>query len=974
MKSSSASSSSSASRQINPKFFEQQAKSKSSSSSSLQLSNNSTVLLKKLDQCKKNGNLNLSSLIPPLTEIPKELFSIYLSFNENDKFWELEPLKSLDFSFNAITSPLPAELLCISTELQIIKLKNNHLTSFYDELPSEEASSGFASLASLRVLDLSVNKIKSLNNNIALLSNLKELLINNNELTSIPTSLLTMHSLRSLDLSNNHISTISASFTESRSMYPAAPSRSAIAGNRSAIPPSAASAGFTSQLSLLLTLNLSNNQLTSFHEQFLNSLTSLESLDLSSNHLSSFPPISMNSHLKFLNLSQNQLSFFPVITIDLPSLSQLFLSYNAIPSLDVSSLLFIATSLSELLLYNNHLSILPSEIEYCQQLKVLDLSNNNLNDLPAAIGYLPHLTHCKVEGNCIRTIRQTMLIKPIEELKKYLRTRGESIFATVSGQQQQAIQRQQQEQSSQKEPSSSMTKGFGSFEHDNYNSFGKMNTNDDENGPFSRPSSASQQSKSSSVAKVPAALLKKPPNPDNEILSSSTFNPFYSREINALISERINDINPKNGLFNLSNCSLLEISVPFLSFYSQYPNISMVTKLDLSKNQFSIFPFTILLELAVKFRITNLSYLNLGQNKLSLIKKERVSSDTNSRFLDVRGLDRNRNGKAKTGTSQDFEEDFSLEYYQSIISSIFASASLTLDLSENQLSMQQIDYILSTYIPNASFSLCGLLLHHNPLIFLSSPILALSNLTSLQLQYCSLTNIDNLDLEVLRLMKYLDLSNNKIKEIPISFYYGKNLEFLSVENNELNMIPTFLGILSKLQTLLVQGNPQKLIRPMLISQGSSKVIEYLKNRHNPDSIPKSMVMKEEVEQHHQQQQVPEQQSRQIPQTSVPVGRGHSSESNNGRYILSKQMATLSVQDKDGGRLGSSDYYNSGRESDPRRTHHNTSQSAASFSQPPPATSNQQKSLSNYLQQQDTEKDSTQRSEALRRLNSRKKLP
>jgi Leucine-rich repeat (LRR) protein len=593
--SSSSASSSSSSRQINPKFFEQQAKAKassSSSSSSLQLSNNSTVLLKKLDQCKKNGNLNLSSLIPPLTEIPKELFSIYLSFNENDKFWELQPLKSLDFSFNAITSPLPADLLCISTELQIIKLKNNRLTSFYDELPSEEASSGFASLASLRVLDLSVNKIGSLNNNIALLSNLKELLINNNELTSIPTSLLTMHSLRALDLSNNHISTISASFAESRPMYPVVPSRSAVVNTRSIVPPSAISSGVTSQLSLLLSLNLSNNQLSSFPEHFLNSLSSLESLDLSSNRLSLFPSISTNAQLKFLNLSQNQLSAFPMITIDLPSLSQLFLSYNAIPSLDVSSLLFIASSLSELLLYNNHLSSLPSEIEYCQQLKVLDLSNNNLSDLPAAVGYLPQLTHCKLEGNCIRTIRQTMLIKPIEELKKYLRTRGESIFTTISGQQQQqqALQRQQQQQPQQISQKEASSASFGSYERDSDRSIGKIRTDVDENGPFARPTSAS------SVARVPAALFKKPPNPDNEILNSSTFNSFYSREINALISERINDINPKNGLFNLSNCSLLEISSPFLSFFSQYPNLTMITKLDLSKNQLFSFPFTILLE------------------------------------------------------------------------------------------------------------------------------------------------------------------------------------------------------------------------------------------------------------------------------------------------------------------------------------------------------------------------------------------
>jgi hypothetical protein len=367
--------------------------------------------------------------------------------------------------------------------------------------------------------------------------------------------------------------------------------------------------------------------------------------------------------------------------------------------------------------------------------------------------------------------------------------------------------------------------------------------------------------------------------------------------------------------------------------------------------------------------------LNLGQNKLSLIKKEGTSHDKNSRFLDVRGV---RSGKMK-GNSQDFEEDTSLEYYQSIISSILVPGSFTLDLSENQLSMHQIDFLLSTYIPNASSSLSGLLLHHNPLLSLSSAFLSLSNLTSLQLQYCLLSNIDHLDLEILRFLKYLDLSNNKINEIPLSFYYGKNLEFLSVENNELNMIPTFLGILPKLQTLLVQGNPQKLIRPILISQGSSKVIEYLKNRHSTDSIPKAMLMKEEFDQFQQHQQMPEQTLR-GPQSFVATEAGQPSRSsgvNSGASVLSRQMASLSVQDKDGGRQNDSDYYITGRDDDPRRIHHTTTKSTSSLSQPlPPTTSNQPKTLSNYLQQQqqEEEKGNVVRSEALRRLNSRKKLP
>lgn len=70
--------------------------------------------------------------------------------------------------------------------------------------------------------------------------------------------------------------------------------------------------------------------------------------------------------------------------------------------------------------------------------KVLDLSNNNIRELPPSLGYIESLQvvsiqlfvtpspsqHLKIDGNPLKTIRQTLLVGPTADLKTYLRSRG----------------------------------------------------------------------------------------------------------------------------------------------------------------------------------------------------------------------------------------------------------------------------------------------------------------------------------------------------------------------------------------------------------------------------------------------------------------------------------------------------------------------------------------------------------------------
>eukprot|EP01034_Spumella_vulgaris_P039089 gene39089-48278_t len=140
--------------------------------------------------------------------------------------------------------------------------------------------------------------------------------------------------------------------------------------------------------------------------------------------------------LKFLDASQNHLTRFPILPRGgsgrgtfKGKLVHVYLGYNQISDLDMGGLLGHAATLSELMVHNNRLVDVPSDLEVLEALKVLDVSNNNIRDLPAALGWMTGLQRMKVDGNSIKSIRQSLLTGPVTDLKTYLRTRGPSTLA-----------------------------------------------------------------------------------------------------------------------------------------------------------------------------------------------------------------------------------------------------------------------------------------------------------------------------------------------------------------------------------------------------------------------------------------------------------------------------------------------------------------------------------------------------------------
>jgi Leucine-rich repeat (LRR) protein len=71
----------------------------------------------------------------------------------------------------------------------------------------------------------------------------------------------------------------------------------------------------------------------------------------------------------------------------------------------------------------------------------------------------------------------------------------------------------------------------------------------------------------------------------------------------------------------------------------------------------------------------------------------------------------------------------------------------------------------------------------------------------------------------------LDISNNKIQEVPVALpFFLSNLTALSLGNNDLVKLPNLIGMLPNLKNVQVEGNPLKTIRMQIIQKGSEAII------------------------------------------------------------------------------------------------------------------------------------------------------
>jgi len=137
--------------------------------------------------------------------------------------------------------------------------------------------------------------------------------------------------------------------------------------------------------------------LQEFPREIFNLADTLEILDLSNNALSSLPDdLPRLRHLKILFCSNNRFNQLPKILGECPNLSMIGFRANQICTISANSL---PSRLRWLVLTDNQICELPSEIGYCTALQKLMLAGNQLRSLPPSIANCTKLELLRISAN-----------------------------------------------------------------------------------------------------------------------------------------------------------------------------------------------------------------------------------------------------------------------------------------------------------------------------------------------------------------------------------------------------------------------------------------------------------------------------------------------------------------------------------------------------------------------------------------------
>lgn len=156
----------------------------------------------------------------------------------------------------------------------------------------------------------------------------------------------------------------------------------------------AADANWTALAASLIEIDLEYNQLKSLPTGFKN-LTALTKLSAHHNRLSSLPDLSTCDRLSELVLFSNALSYLPSWFCSLKALQTASLSENSISSL-------------------------PVGITTMSNLQRLDVGANDLSDVPAELGRMTQLRVLNLQQNPLRGWKASVIDGPTEQILQYL--------------------------------------------------------------------------------------------------------------------------------------------------------------------------------------------------------------------------------------------------------------------------------------------------------------------------------------------------------------------------------------------------------------------------------------------------------------------------------------------------------------------------------------------------------------------------
>mmetsp|Transcript_1364 Transcript_1364/g.4215 ORF Transcript_1364/g.4215 Transcript_1364/m.4215 type:complete len:747 (-) Transcript_1364:110-2350(-) len=335
---------------------------------------------KLIRQSRTSGVLNLPGR--GLKVFPFAIVNPFENLEEDENVQSVVMLERLNLADNEIDE-IPEDVGGIGPVLTHFLLRGNSLV---------QAPRQLAELVGLKLLDMSRNQIREVDEALGTLNSLTELNLSHNSIAELPAGLFSgLSSLLTLNVAKNSLTELPAAIGSLRVCRVLVLSDNQI----TALPDS------TGDLAMLQILSLSRNRIVSLPARFA-ALGALREFEADSNRIEAWPAGSLPTQHGVLE--------------------KLNLGGNPIPRLDEAGLLGLRPSLRELYLTRCKLSEVPEVLGTFSALQVLHLNDNELTDVPEALGYLPKLTSLLIRGNRIR--RKRTDFPTTVKLLDYLRSRG----------------------------------------------------------------------------------------------------------------------------------------------------------------------------------------------------------------------------------------------------------------------------------------------------------------------------------------------------------------------------------------------------------------------------------------------------------------------------------------------------------------------------------------------------------------------
>ncbi|XP_044761422.1 chaoptin [Coccinella septempunctata] len=315
------------------------------------------------------------------------------------------PLRKIDLSNNALRKLTESSLTGFKNTLVELRMADNLLG---DTLNPIFSSNEFHGLSLLKILDLSGNRIRAIEEGIFEgCGDLNEVYLDRNSMTSVPSSSLNgPRNLRILSLKSNRIGDL-----KNGPLFPSQQNLEELILDDNLI--STIESGSFAGLKNLKILRLARNKLKKFNSDALEGIDNVEEIDFSQNFIEEFPTEALSplQQLRFLNLSSNliqeihQNNLAPFVNLNILDLSR-----NSIANLGPGTFLGLKKLKKIDISVNSLRTVEDDAFEGLDELQELNLKDNNILLIPAsALGRLPKLTSLQLDYNRIAALSGDLL-------------------------------------------------------------------------------------------------------------------------------------------------------------------------------------------------------------------------------------------------------------------------------------------------------------------------------------------------------------------------------------------------------------------------------------------------------------------------------------------------------------------------------------------------------------------------------------